>query len=102
MAAAAVHGSSVDARILRIAADQLRQHGARGVTVVSVAEEAGMTHANVYRYFASKAALIDAVAERWLRQLETTLAAIADSPDPADDKLERLIQGIARAHRELL
>jgi AcrR family transcriptional regulator len=61
-----------------------------------------MTHANVYRYFPSKAALIDAIAARWLKNLEATIAEIADAPDPADDKLERLIQAQARAQRDLL
>ena len=46
--------------------------GSRAVTVVGIAEAAGMTHANVYRYFPSKAALIDAVAARWLKSLEAT------------------------------
>ena len=73
---------TADARILSIAADHLRRHGARGLTVVGVAEAAGMTHANVYRYFPSKGALIDAVAARWLKALEATLAEIADAPDP--------------------
>jgi AcrR family transcriptional regulator len=91
-----------DSRLLAIAADQLRRFGPKHVTVVSIAEAAGMTHANVYRYFTSKAALIDAVAGQWLRRLEATIAEIADSPDPADDKLERLIQAWARTHRELL
>ncbi|WP_445501097.1 TetR/AcrR family transcriptional regulator [Microvirga sp. G4-2] len=91
-----------DSRLLAIASDQLKHFGPKHVTVVSIAEAAGMTHANVYRYFASKAALIDAVAGQWLRQLEATIAEIADSPDPADDKLERLIQAWARAHRKLL
>jgi len=91
-----------DSRLLAIAADRLRRLGPKHVTVVSIADAAGMTHANVYRYFASKAALIDAVAGQWLRRLEATIADIADSPDPADDKLERLIQAWARTHRELL
>ena len=91
-----------DARLLALAAEQLRLHGARAVTVVGVAEAAGMTHANVYRYFPSRAALIDAVAARWLKALEATIADIADAPDPADDKLERLVQALARAHRDLL
>jgi AcrR family transcriptional regulator len=92
----------VDSRLLTIAADQLRRNGARGVTVVGVAQAAGMTHANVYRYFPSRAALIDAVAARWLKGLEATLAEIADAPDPADDKLERLLLAVAHAHRDLL
>ncbi len=91
-----------DARLLTIAADQLKRFGPKHVTVVGIADAAGMTHANVYRYFASKAALIDAVAGLWLRRLEATIADIADAPDPADDKLERLIQAWARTHRELL
>ena len=91
-----------DTRLLAIAADQLREFGPRHITVVGIADAAGMTHANVYRYFTNKAALIDAVAGQWLRGMEATIADIADSPDPADDKLERLIQAWAGAHRELL
>jgi AcrR family transcriptional regulator len=91
-----------DTRLLAIAADQLREFGPRHVTVVGIADAAGMTHANVYRYFTNKAALIDAVAGQWLREMEATIADIADSPDPADDKLERLIQAWAQIHRELL
>ena len=91
-----------DTRLLAIAADQLRRFGPKHVTVVGIADAAGMTHANVYRYFASKAALIDAVAGQWLRRLEAIIADIADAPDPADDKLERLLQAWARTHRDLL
>ncbi|MBF9232876.1 TetR/AcrR family transcriptional regulator [Microvirga alba] len=91
-----------DTRLLAIAADHLKRFGPRQVTVVSIADAAGMTHANVYRYFASKAALIDAVAGQWLRSLEALIAEIADSPDPADDKLDRLLQAWARTQRELL
>ena len=91
-----------DTRLLAIAADQLKRFGPRHVTVVGIADAAGMTHANVYRYFASKAALIDAVAGQWLRRLEAVIADIADAPDPADDKLERLLQAWARTHRDLL
>jgi len=91
-----------DARLLNIASDHLKRFGARQVTVVSIADAAGMTHANVYRYFPSKAALIDAVAGQWLKRVETLIAAIADAPDPADDKLERLLQAWARTHRDLL
>ncbi len=95
-------GAPADSRLLAIAAQQLKAHGARAVTVVGVAREAGMTHANVYRYFPSKTALMDAVAGQWLKSLEVLLASIADAPDPADDKLERLILAIATAHRDLL
>jgi len=74
-------------RILSVAGEHLRQHGLRRFTVVAVAEEAGMTHANVYRYFPSRTALIDAVVDVWLK---------------AEDKLERLILALAKANRTLL
>ncbi len=93
---------ATDARLLTIAAEHLRRLGPRRVTVVGIAQAAGMTHANVYRYFSSKTALIDAVAAQWLRRLELGLAEIADAPDPADDKLERLLVAIAQGNRGLL
>jgi AcrR family transcriptional regulator len=91
-----------DSRLLAIADDQLKRLGPKQVTVVAIADAAGMTHANVYRYFPSKAALIDAVAGQWLKTLETRIADIADAPDPADDKMERLIQAWSQTHRDLL
>lgn len=89
-----------DQRLLAITAEHLRLHGARRLTVVAVAEAAGMTHANVYRYFPSKEALIDAVVDRWIKSVEMKLTDIADAPDPADDKLDRLIVVLARANRD--
>ena len=87
-------------RLLGIATEHLSRLGPKRVTVVAVAAEAGMTHANVYRYFPSKDALLDAVAGRWLRDVEARLAGIADAPDPADDKIERLPQAPATGQRD--
>jgi AcrR family transcriptional regulator len=89
-------------RILSVASEHLRLFGLKRFTVVAVADEAGMTHANVYRYFPSRAALIDAVVDVWLKATERRLADIADGPDPAFDKLERLILALAKANRDLL
>ncbi len=93
---------SADIRLLGIATEHLARLGPKRVTVVAVAAEAGMTHANVYRYFPSKDALLDAVAGRWLRDVETRLAGIADAPDPADDKIERLLVALAALQRDAL
>jgi AcrR family transcriptional regulator len=89
-------------RLLALAAEQLRLVGARRLTVVAVAEAAGMTHANVYRYFPSKLALIDAVVDGWIKGVETRLTDIADGPDPADEKFERLLAALARANRDCM
>ncbi len=90
----------VDMRLLALASDHLRLMGAKRLTVVAIAEAAGMTHANVYRYFPSKEALIDAVVDAWIKSVETRLSNIADGPDPSDDKLERMILALARANRD--
>ncbi len=92
----------IPARLLAIAAEHIRRFGLSRLTVVAVAEEAGMSHANVYRYFSSKAALVEAVIMLWLRQLEMALIDIANAPDPADDKLERFLLAWGKAHRDKL
>lgn len=89
------------ATLLAVAAAHLRLNGARRVRLVAVAQEAGMTHANVYRYFASRDEMLDAVAAQVLKPVETYLADMAGAPDPADDKLERMVFALARAYREL-
>jgi AcrR family transcriptional regulator len=94
--------ASVDARILAVATEHLRRFGASRTTVTGIAQEAGMTHANVYRYFPSKTALADAVTAAWLKPLELLLADVADAPDPADDKLERMLTALAGAQRDRL
>ena len=90
---------STDQRILDGAAAQMRRFGTKRMTIVSVAAELGMTHANVYRYFPSKLALQDAVTAQWLKPLEADLRVSADSPDPAYDKLERVLLVLHRSYR---
>ena len=91
-----------DARIMEAATTFLRRYGPRRATVVAIAESAGMSHANVYRYFPSKAALIEEVTAAWLRPIESEVRVIAESPDPAPDKLERILAAIQRAYRDKL
>lgn len=90
------------ARLLDIATDNVRRHGMERTTLVAVARDAGVSHAAIYRYYASKDALLDAVTGEWLKAVETQLAGVADLPDPADDKLERMMLLVARLYRERL
>lgn len=94
------HAPGPASRILAVATEHLRRLGPDRLTVVGVATELGMTHANVYRYFASKAALMEAVTTAWLRDVDDALVATADAPDPADGKLERMVLEIARRYRD--
>ncbi len=93
---------TTETRILTEAAEHLRRYGPGRTTVTAIAEALGMSHANVYRYYPSKAAMIEAVSEVWLRPIESTLHDIADGPDPADDKLERMLGALGRAYRSKL
>jgi AcrR family transcriptional regulator len=76
-------------RILEAAEDVLRRFGPAKATVVDVARALGVSHGSVYRHFPSKAALRDAVTERWLHRTMPPLAAIADENGPAAVRLRR-------------
>jgi AcrR family transcriptional regulator len=91
---------TADMRILDLASEHVRKFGASRLTVVAVAEELGMSHANVYRYFPSKAALLEAATAQWLKPIEASMRTVAEGPDPARDKLERALSGLHRAYRD--
>jgi AcrR family transcriptional regulator len=70
-------------RILETAEDVLRRFGPAKATVVDVARALHVSHGSVYRHFSSKAALLDAVTERWLARLSAPLSsALEDAPAP--------------------
>ena len=74
-------------QIVRVAATHLSRDGAAGVSMSSIAKDAGVTRALIYRYFPGKQALLDAV----LRHESERLLA-ATEPDPklsARDNLHR-------------
>jgi AcrR family transcriptional regulator len=71
-------GRGLDADAILAATEQvLRQHGPAKATVVDVARALGVSHAAVYKHFASKAALREAVTRRWLDRTRAPLEAVA-------------------------
>ena len=90
------------ARLVEMARAHVRKYGHRRTTVVGLAADAGMTHANVYRYFPSKTALLDEVVASGLKPLEARLREAADGADPAHDKLERMLTAVYRDYRARL
>lgn len=76
-------------RILDTAEDVLRRFGPRKTTVVDVARALDVSHGTIYRHFPTKAALRDAVAERWLHRVVTPLARIAGESGDATERLRR-------------
>ena len=84
-------------RILDATIALLRRHGPEKTRVVDVARALGMSHANVYRHFASRDALFDAVTQRWLGVITDKLARIVEKTAPAPERLERWMLDLMRA-----
>ncbi len=94
--------------ILSTAEDVLRRFGPAKTTVVDVARALDVSHGSVYRHFPSKAALRDAVTERWLARLSTGLDGPVLASGPAGERLRAWVhalaaskQGMAREDPEL-
>jgi AcrR family transcriptional regulator len=96
-AAADGKGPETRERILKAAEDLLRRHGPAKTTVVDVARALDMSHANVYRHFASKTELQDAVADRWLKAISGPMEKIAHGKGSASKRLEQWVQALAAA-----
>ncbi|MEH2001596.1 MAG: TetR family transcriptional regulator [Nostoc sp.] len=87
-------------RILDAAEEVLRRYGLAKATVVDVARFLEVSHGTIYRHFPSKAALRDAVAERWLHRVSTPLAAIAEEQGSAVERLRRWFEQLIVLKRQ--
>jgi AcrR family transcriptional regulator len=74
------------------AAAMMREVGFDKVRLTDVARKLGVSHAALYAHFEDKAALFDAVSERWLTQIDDSLAAICKKRgNPADKIVEWML-----------
>src|SRR4051794_6871056 len=87
-------------RILDAAEEVLTRFGPQKAAVVDVARALGVSHGSVYRYFASKAALRDAVTERWLERVSVPLGRIVAEDGPAPERLRRWFDRLIAFKRE--
>lgn len=95
-----VEGALTRERILEAAEDVLRRFGPAKATVVDVARALGVSHGSVYRHFPTKAALRDAVTERWLARISEPLEAVVDEERPAPERLRRWLDRLVAAKRD--
>jgi AcrR family transcriptional regulator len=77
-------------RIADVAEGLFRTLGYQKTTVADIARELGMSPANVYRFYASKSAINEAIADRLLDQLAAGGEAIAAGPGSAEARLYAL------------
>lgn len=88
------------ARIMDVAEELFRRLGFAKTAVADIAGELRMSPANVYRFFPSKNAIVEAICQRCLGELEDRAWAIARSPGSAAERLERLVIEILKYHKD--
>src|SRR3954453_760196 len=82
------------ARIEETAERLFRSMGYQKTAVADIARELGMSPANVYRFFPSKSAINEAIAERLLGGMVAEYEAIAAGPGSASSRLRRLFSAL--------
>jgi AcrR family transcriptional regulator len=90
------------ARIMETAEALFRRMGFAKTAVADIAGELGMSPANIYRFFPSKNAIVEAICQRCLSELEEKAWVVARSPGAASVRLERLVLEILAYHKENL
>jgi AcrR family transcriptional regulator len=88
------------ARIMATAEALFRRLGFAKTAVADIAAELKMSPANVYRFFPSKNAIVEAICQRCLGEVEDRAWAVARSPGSAAERVERLVLEILAYHKE--
>ena len=96
------HPDDTRARIMETAEALFRRLGFAKTAVADIAAELKMSPANVYRFFASKNAIVEAICRRCLSEVEGKAWAVARSKGPGGERMERLILEILAYHKENL
>lgn len=71
------------AEILDEAERQLQRLGYADMTIGSIAKALGMSPANIFKNFGNKAGLIDAVALRWVMEIDAAIDTTVDISSPS-------------------
>ncbi len=92
--AAPTKSEATRSAIVEVAERLFRSLGYQKTAVADIARELGMSPANVYRFFPSKAAINEAIAARTLDGLETMAWSIARGPGTPADRLRGLFRAL--------
>ena len=90
------------ARIVETADALFRRLGFAKTAVADIAAELKMSPANVYRFFPSKNAIVEAICQRCLAELDAKAWEVARSRGTAAERIERLFLEILAYHKENL
>jgi TetR/AcrR family transcriptional regulator, repressor of the ameABC operon len=75
------------AQLLELVEGLIKERGATSVTLTELASAAGMSPANIYRFFENKEALFEAAAERWFAPKIRIMEDVVESNLPVRQKL---------------
>src|ERR1700720_4415573 len=89
-------------RIMATAEALFRRLGYAKTAVADIAAELHMSPANVSRFFSSKPAIVEALCQRCLAEVEEQAWAMARAKGTAADRAERLVLSILKYHNENL
>ena len=90
------------ARIIDTAEALFRRVGFAKTAVADIASELRMSPANVYRFFPSKHAIVDAICKRCLDEVDQKAWTVARSRASASNRIEQLVLTILAYHKENL
>lgn len=84
-------------------ADQLfRSFGFAKTTVAEIAGELGMSPANIYKFFPSKDAIVEASVAQDIAKLKSELQDIADGPGSAAGRFEAMVLAMVQRYLDRL
>ena len=90
IAKASIRAEAQRTRILDAARRCFAERGFHGATIAAIADTAGMSQGLIYRYFASKAAIIHAITDSQREVRTRTLARIGRCSELVDAVLDRI------------
>ncbi|WP_165982191.1 TetR/AcrR family transcriptional regulator [Dankookia rubra] len=89
--APAARAEAMRGRIEEVAEQLFRSMGYQKTAVADIARELGMSPANVYRFYPSKSAINEAIAQRTLGAMLAEIDSIANGPGAATTRLRRVL-----------
>src|ERR1700753_1652921 len=89
-------------RVLVAAEELFRRIGYYKTTVGDIAQALGMSSANIYRFFPSKNAIVEALCAKIMREVLQAATAAADAPGKPSERIFGLLMTLHRHHRDHL
>ena len=87
-------------RIIEAAQRHFRTLGYGKTTMADIADAAGMSPANIYRFFRNKDDVVEACARLHLGQVEALAHAVACRPEPASRRLRAFVLDVHESVRQ--